>query len=392
MLGGKEIDVNYFFSPSSSLRKDNSRHFVGRSAEFKNAIDGLAVRGSTLFVHADRGLGKTSFAWQMADAIKRQNLRGTPFGKQMPTFRLPKLKPLWLQCRSDMHDMYSVLAALLVPGVSFDSTIRDGFPELFTGKTEIESIERTSKLSGGFFDVQTKVKKTLQSADAAPAEIRELQSIAKQLFLEKVAEARKLSGDKDLLIILDEFDQLEDKTGFGSLVKECSDARFAFVGITEDVSGVIEDHFSVGRKGFGAEVELGRLEVRDVSDLFEEASTIGEEQNISLRFSQEFVQQVNEFADGTPSLVQYIGLETIRHLDESGGWKSPRVANSAIFHIVLKKLFGPKRQRAIYKNLQNLVRGNANRLAILQILSLASNPWVDESDLIEELDSSEAEG
>src|SRR5277367_2912452 len=52
-----------------------------------------------------------------------------------------------------------------------------------------------------------------------------------------------------LLILLDEFDVIEDKKGLGSLIKSLtsSDVKFAICGIGQDLSDLVADHASVER-------------------------------------------------------------------------------------------------------------------------------------------------
>lgn len=52
-----------------------------------------------------------------------------------------------------------------------------------------------------------------------------------------------------VIIFLDEFDVIKNKTGFGSMVKSMTSERlkFAISGISDDLDELIEDHGSIGR-------------------------------------------------------------------------------------------------------------------------------------------------
>jgi hypothetical protein len=120
-----------------------------------------------------------------------------------------------------------------------------------------------------------------------------------------------------LLIILDEFDVIQNKDGVGSLIKSLTtpEVKFAVCGVGRDLSDLILDHASVERL-----IEQGVLPVKpmpiDESEaiIFRAAELFGGQ----LKFEPGVAKAIAELGQGYPYFVQLIGKQCVNEANVRG--------------------------------------------------------------------------
>jgi hypothetical protein len=116
---------------------------------------------------------------------------------------------------------------------------------------------------------------------------------------------QKKSG---LLILIDEFDILKDKSGFASLVKTCSSkfVKFGVIGIGESVEDLVEDHASVGRQISSVLVKpMNRKELKSI--ITNAVNSLKKE----IIFEDSVIEDIVKEAEGFPYFVHLLGKESL---------------------------------------------------------------------------------
>jgi hypothetical protein len=133
-----------------------------------------------------------------------------------------------------------------------------------------------------------------------------------------------------LLILLDEFDVIQDKTGIGSLIKSLSspEIKFGVCGIGRDISALVQDHGSIERL-----LEQGSLYVRTMSPsesvgIINKAEELFENQ---ISFTQPVKDLIVKYSEGYPYFVQMLGKECVSEANR----KNENVIDETIFNEVL---------------------------------------------------------
>ena len=130
-----------------------------------------------------------------------------------------------------------------------------------------------------------------------------------------------------VLILLDEFDQIEDKTGLGSVIKSLSSPRvkFAVCGIGSDLNSLIADHGSVGRL-----IEQGPLHVTPMtnSEVRQIFSTASELFKGKVVFEEAIVSRIATVCEGYPILRSFSGNAASRR--ETGRERIKSMTQSSV--------------------------------------------------------------
>jgi hypothetical protein len=120
-----------------------------------------------------------------------------------------------------------------------------------------------------------------------------------------------------LLILLDEFDVINDKLGLGSLIKSLSSdkVKFGICGIGQDLSNLISDHASVGRLIEQGSIFVKPMSYHETTEIFAVASKLFSNK---VAFQKEVVEQVSVLSEGYPYFAQLIGKSCVGEANSRG--------------------------------------------------------------------------
>ena len=109
-----------------------------------------------------------------------------------------------------------------------------------------------------------------------------------------------------VLILLDEFDVIKDKSGLGSLIKSLSSDRikFGICGIGQDLSSLIADHASVGRLIEQGAIFVSPMSYGETTEIFAVATKLF---SGKVDFTTEVVEQISILSEGYPYFAHLIG-------------------------------------------------------------------------------------
>ena len=167
-----------------------------------------------------------------------------------------------------------------------------------------------------------------------------------------------------VLILLDEFDQIQDKTGLGSVIKSLSSSRvkFAVCGIGSDLSALVADHASVGRL-----IEQGSLHVTPMSsgEVAQIFATARELFKNRVEFIPEIVKKIAQACEGYPYFAQLLG----KRCGEEGNAQGTNHIDEVIFRSVLSDIRTGKAFPNLEKDYKRAIGHSEDRAFLLALLA-----------------------
>ena len=347
---------------TADVIKDSHR-FVGRTELIQDCISSLNASTGLISVFGRRGVGKSSLLRQ----LQQMALGEYMLAKNAGLGRLVPAKPrtyltVYYTCDSLIKDGKELLSRLCNDQNAEDSLLRlvpnDG--------KEIIEFTRSKEASAGadlkVVNWGVKGIETSKYARVVPNDIvQTFRNYVDAIIVHQVKGRMKRSG---LLIILDEFDVIEDKAGIGSLIKSLttSEVKFAICGVGQDLSDLIQDHASVERL-----IEQGVLPVKPMP--------LGESEAIIIRAAELFQGAINfepgissriaEIAQGYPYFVQLMGKQCVSEANIRG----TNVVSHELLDKVLEDLKAGKAFPTLESAYQRAIGGSTGRQMLLHLLA-----------------------
>jgi Cdc6-like AAA superfamily ATPase len=354
----KMVDPESGFT--SSVIRD-ARRFVGRSELIKSCMNALNAREGLIAVYGKRGVGKSSLLRQIQqmangnyDIVQRAGL----------THLIPnatrRFYTVYYSCDSRIANTDELLKRLCN-----DTDVEDGLLRLVPdkGKVLIE-FSRTDE-AGGAVDLKllkwgVKGTEAENYSSVVPQDL--VQSFRNFLSGAVDSNNRTWSKRDGILLLLDEFDVIADKSGMGSLIKSLTspDIKFGICGIGQDLGSLISDHRSVGRLIEQGAVHVTPMSPQETRSIFSTAQVLFDG---IVSFHPNVIDHVVELSEGYPYFAQLIGKSLVQHANEGG----TNYIDEGIFSAVLEKI----RMGSSFPNLESqyqLAIGQSNERAMLLAL------------------------
>ena len=282
--GPTPIDVFQHFAVACAI-PDGSR-FIGRRDELRVGLSALRARGAAIAIFGLAGLGKTSLALELARIASGQDTKLCAT-RELAT-RVPPRgfshQVVYYSCRQGCDvDLESTLASVL----------RDRI--------------------GMFHFGHLLTHPEIQAALARP-EYREVQDLLEQ-FQQGTGRASALAVFRSLgsityeclhaepVVILDEFNVVEQKAGFATLLKELPQVKFVLVGTAVDVRLLVQDHASVPRQLAEGQIRLRPMSVDELTEVISNEEVQGSHR---FSFSWEAKRFIARAARGVPFFVHFL--------------------------------------------------------------------------------------
>lgn len=209
--------LNQFLTPSDPVK--DARHLYGRVSNLREISTALSARGRQVFIHGERGVGKTSLAWTAAC-------------QHLPD----REAPIYVPCGGDtkFYGFVRHLAGKLM-GNPFGNT-----------KTVTESVGGGGEAAIMGFGFNADASKQTSREDGAIPQVSDLAEA-----VELIRHAAEKSGKGKHIVIVDEFDVIADlaeRGRFADFVKQLGDQsvpiQVIFCGIGSSVADLFEAHNS----------------------------------------------------------------------------------------------------------------------------------------------------
>lgn len=294
-------DISSAFSPSMEIT-DPSK-FIGRYNEVEAAIISLSTDGAFISIFGLRGIGKSSIANQIkliaeGDKTLPKNL--------MLQHLLPRKGFNYLvhlvRCDEFVTDI-----PCLVKRILFGD---DSNPSIFShnkeGEKRLTSFKEKNKISGGL-NVSV-LKADVFREDETSFENQLTDDLVQRFRLALSTTQKDNQKNDGLLILIDEFDIIQNKKGFASLIKSCTSKfiKFGIVGIGSNIEELIEDHSSIGRQITNIMVNpMPENELRQIIKIATQALK-GE-----IKFDKSVEDAMIKDAEGFPYFIHLLGKEVL---------------------------------------------------------------------------------
>ena len=116
-----------------------------------------------------------------------------------------------------------------------------------------------------------------------------------------------------LLVIIDEFDQIKDRTGFAPFLKALAtnvpNVKFCLVGVAKDIQDLIKEHESADRLFAGSVIGLKPMQDAELTEIIETAEN---QVHKLITFGPEARKKMVSLAAGHPYLIHLVGKFAFR--------------------------------------------------------------------------------
>lgn len=305
------IDIFAHFSPASEI--GDLDRFVGRAAELERGLGALRSVGASVAVFGEAGVGKTSLAMQLARIASGDYadlLHNAGLGRLCPAggFRHPVA---YYACQQSDLDIAHVMVSLLN-----DHRPPFSLGALLDAPDVREQIERRG---GGILSRQLADLGNLGATGVADA------SAIFKLFSNLTHILSDVRGEP-LVVVLDEFNVVQDKKMFAGLMKEAHYVRFILVGTAADVRMLVQDHGSVPRQFSEGQIHLRRMTEKELTLIIRSEERRG---GGKFRYHHSAIAAIVEASRGMPYFTHFLGRysldEALRNIDESRAGDLPVV-------------------------------------------------------------------
>jgi AAA+ ATPase superfamily predicted ATPase len=293
---------------TSDVITDPNR-FVGRAELIRACMLSLNSPTSLIAIYGKRGVGKSSLLRQVQQMALGDYTLASHAGLHHEIPDKPrKYLTVFYTCDSIIGSGEGLISRLCN-----DQHDEDGLLRLVPndGKEIVEFTRAKEVTAGADLKVVNWGTKGVESSKYARVVEGDIIQTFKN-FLSSIVQhqVKRRMGRDGLLILLDEFDVMEDKKGLGSLIKSLSskDVKFGVCGIGQDLTDLIEDHASVERL-----LEQGAIHVKTMPD--QEAYSVLEKAEElyqgNLKFEETVKKDIVKSSQGYPYFIQMIGKSCV---------------------------------------------------------------------------------
>jgi hypothetical protein len=191
--------------------------------------------------------------------------------------------------------------------------------------------------------------------------VQTFRNFVQSIVTHQVQKKMKRDG---LLILLDEFDVIQNKDGIGSLIKSISSdtVKFAVCGVAKDLGALVEDHQSVERLMEGGALQVRPMPPNEARAIISRAEELfrGE-----MTFEDVAANRIVSLCEGYPYLVQQLGKACVTKANEMG----LAAVTPGVLHAVLDDVKAGKAFPTLEQKYQRAIGGHEGRQLLLTLLA-----------------------
>lgn len=291
--GVTRSEIENAFVPSREI--SDAQRFAGRVKQVETAYFSLISEGTNIAIIGNRAIGKTSLARQVLNLASGNNDLLKKIGLQYDE-KLDFL-PIYFACGQSVRSTQELIERLLTT----KDCLGDWIYDIPAAKKEVVVLEGKIDLklasSGGSKQYETDSNTVLATHSLDTIFVNVLTTISK----EKLAR-------NGILIVIDEFDQIADPSGFASLLKSLAtnapQVKFCLVGVAHDIKNLMREHASTDRLFAGSIINLPVMTEDELRDIIEIAET---SVNNQITFTETGKEKLVSLAQGHPYMVHLLG-------------------------------------------------------------------------------------
>lgn len=341
----------------------NPKRFVGRIELLRNCLKALNTPLGLIGIHGKRGVGKSSLARQIQQIAigNYTSIKNAGIIHELDKKTARKYLTIYYQCDAMIDDPKGLIQRLLN-----DQSDEDGLLRLVPNEgKEIVEFSRVDEEGGGI-DLKVAnwgVKDIYSTRFAKTVENDIVQTFRNYISAIITHQVNRMKRD-GLLIILDEFDVIRDKTGIGSLIKSLSSdkVKFAICGIGDDLYDLVSDHASVERLLEEGSIHVEPMPFHESIEILTRAEELFEEE---MYFEELIKDEISKYSQGFPYLVQLIGKECVNTANTLGY----KVVNEEVFNTVKDNIANGKAFPTLERQYVKAIGQSEDRKNLLYILA-----------------------
>lgn len=316
-----QINPHNVFTPAKEVQ-DIDR-FAGR-VKLLDALSGaLQSDGAQILLYGQRGIGKSSLSRVLTQLAVNDEAAISRL--ETPPHKEFDYVTIYVTCDDSVANIEKLCLRLLTddqalaPWIPFRVVEKKGGGEA-GGKLNVKIIELSGKTTESITERQVETE-----ADV----ITTFVTACKRLV------ATGLARD-GVLIVIDEFDRIGDKSGFASILKALGPegVTFALVGVASDIRELIADHESVARQLSDGTILVPPMDQGELGEIITRAmAALGDE----FAFELDAITWITAIARGHPYYVHLVGKHALLGAIRRGEKVvSLAIAKEALADIALK--------------------------------------------------------
>lgn len=283
------------FSPAEEI--DTPERFAGRVPQLRQALRALRVARASFLIYGHRGVGKTSFAKQLQIIAAGKYDLVDALGLQEEIPAAGFIHPTaYFSCNDLIPDVPSLLQAMLTDTDRIHGLGRHLEDTILAQRTT----GNTSDVGGNLLGIGAK------TVDTATEQRVPLRGSPVDLFRQLTLEIVDQHDNRPLVIVIDELERLQNKSGLASLIKSFTHLRFVLVGIAEHFHELLTDHASVERQLSEGVIRLLPMTTDELREIFTKAQRL---LGHRLVYEADAIDEIISMANGFPYFVHFIGRE-----------------------------------------------------------------------------------
>jgi len=249
-------EIENAFLPAKEIA--DPERFAGRKEEVENLAFALISEGTNIAIIGNRGIGKSSLARQLInfstgnnDLLNRLEIGGGVDGDFLT---------IYFACGKSIISHSELLEKLLTN----KECLLDWSYDIPKARKSLEKYQPKFNIGFASLGGEKSSETTLQSAqpdhDVETVFTNVVSAIAEQNL-----------ARNGLLIVVDEFDQIQNKDGFASFLKALSTnvplVKFCIVGVAHDIPELIKEHGSADRLFAGGIINLPPMNKPELAEI-----------------------------------------------------------------------------------------------------------------------------
>lgn len=297
-------EVENAFFPAREIRDPN--RFAGRKKYVEEAYYALLSDGTNIAVIGNRGIGKSSLARQLINISggKNELLEKLNIETDMPLDFLP----IYLACGKETSSHTELLEKLL----TVKECLLDWSYDVPRARKSLEKYQPKFSVGVAALGGEKSTESTLESTQPQHDVETVFTNVVSAIVEEKLAK-------NGILIVVDEFDQIKDKTGFASFLKSLAtnvpEVKFCIVGVAHDMQELIKEHGSADRLFAGGIINLPPMAHDELTMIVRDAE---ESVNRFIEVDNNATKKLVELSQGHPYMIHLIGKYAFRHAFKIG--------------------------------------------------------------------------
>lgn len=347
---------------TSDVITDPNR-FVGRIDLIRSCMQALNSPNSLIAIYGKRGVGKSSLLRQVQQMALGDYTLATSAGLNHEIPAKPrKYLTVFYTCDSIIESGEALVSRLCNDQDEEDGLLRlvphDGKEIVeFTRAKEVSAGADLKVVNWGAKGVETSKYARVVEGDT----VQTFRNFISSIVQHQVKGRMKRDG---LLILLDEFDVLENKRGLGSLIKSLSskDIKFGICGIGQDLTDLIEDHASVERLLEQGAIHVKTMPTPEARNILNKAEDLfrGE-----LAIDDDVKDEIVRVSQCYPYFIQMIGKSCVSKASQLG----LQTINMHVFSRVLEDIKGGVAFPTLESSYQRAIGNSEARQMLLHLLA-----------------------